>query len=120
MRSRIMLSVLMVALLFMGMMPRAFAEERELAPQARSAVLMDADTGTILYEKNGREKLPPASITKIMTMLLVLEALDQGKIKYGDLVRVSEHAAQMGGSQIYLEPGERMSVRDMLKAVAVA
>ncbi|BCU81680.1 D-alanyl-D-alanine carboxypeptidase DacF [Polycladomyces abyssicola] len=120
MRSRIMLSVLMVALLFMGMMPRAFAEERELAPQARSAVLMDADTGTILYEKNGREKLPPASITKIMTMLLVLEALDQGKIKYDDLVRVSEHAAQMGGSQIYLEPGERMSVRDLLKAVAVA
>jgi D-alanyl-D-alanine carboxypeptidase (penicillin-binding protein 5/6) len=120
MRSRIMLSVLMFALLLSGMMPRAFAEERDLAPQARSAILMDADTGTILYEKNGREKLPPASITKIMTMLLVLEALDQGKIKYGDLVRVSEHAAQMGGSQIYLEPGERMTVRDMLKAVAVA
>jgi D-alanyl-D-alanine carboxypeptidase (penicillin-binding protein 5/6) len=110
----------MVTLLFSVMMPRAFAEERDLAPKARSAILMDADTGTILYEKNGREKLPPASITKIMTMLLVVEALDQGKIKYDDSVRVSEHAAQMGGSQIYLEPGERMTVRDMLKAIAVA
>lgn len=120
MRSRIMLSVLMGAFLFTEMMPHALAEERDLAPKARSAVLMDADTGTILYEKNGREKLPPASITKIMTMLLVMEALEQGKIKYDDHVRVSEHAAQMGGSQIYLEPGERMTVREMLKAIAVA
>ncbi|SFJ28791.1 D-alanyl-D-alanine carboxypeptidase (penicillin-binding protein 5/6) [Thermoflavimicrobium dichotomicum] len=92
----------------------------ELAAQARSAVLMDALSGKILFEKNSHEKLPPASITKVMTMLLIMEALDQGKISLKDKVRVSEKAATMGGSQIFLEPGEEMSVEDMLKAIAVA
>ncbi|WP_053083751.1 D-alanyl-D-alanine carboxypeptidase family protein [Rubeoparvulum massiliense] len=91
-----------------------------LAPEARSAVLMEFDTGTILYAKNMDEKLPPASITKVMTMLLIFEALDQGKITYDDQVRVSENASSMGGSQIFLEVGEVMSVRDLLKGVAVA
>jgi len=98
----------------------AMAAEQDLAPQAVSAVLMDAATGTVLYEKNSHKPLPPASITKLMTMLLVMEAIDQGKIKMSDSVRVSEHAASMGGTQIFLEPGESMSVRDMLKGVAIA
>ncbi|WP_211745093.1 D-alanyl-D-alanine carboxypeptidase family protein [Paenibacillus sp. Marseille-Q4541] len=92
----------------------------ELAGNAVSAVLLDADTGTIIYEKNGHEKLPPASITKIMTMLLIVEAIDSGKLKWTDKVRASEYAASMGGSQIFLEPGEEMTVDDMLKGIAMA
>ncbi|WP_407074301.1 D-alanyl-D-alanine carboxypeptidase family protein [Paenibacillus lacisoli] len=108
----------------------AFAEETpkngtppsaaELAPNARSAVLLDADTGTVIYEKNSHDKLPPASITKIMTMLLTMEALHDGKLKLTDKVRTSEYAASMGGSQIFLEPGEEMTVDDMLKGIAMA
>ncbi|WP_199623048.1 D-alanyl-D-alanine carboxypeptidase family protein [Paenibacillus alkalitolerans] len=92
----------------------------DLAPNARSAILVDADTGTVIYEKNKTEHLPPASITKIMLMLLVMEAIDQGKIKLSDKVRTSEYAASMGGSQIFLEAGEEMSVEDLLKGVAMA
>lgn len=98
----------------------AMEGEQDLAPNAISAILMDAETGTVLFEKNSHQPLPPASITKLMTMLLVMEAVDQGKIKMSDPVRVSEHAASMGGTQIFLEPGESMSVSDMLKAVAIA
>jgi len=91
-----------------------------LAPNAVSAILIDTDTGTVLYEKNSRLRLPPASITKVMTLLLVMEAIDQGKIKLTDKVRASEYAASMGGSQIFLEPGEEMTVEDLIKGVAVA
>jgi len=96
------------------------APQVDLAPNAISAVLLDADSGIFLYEKNVHQKLPPASITKIMTMLLVMEAIDQGKIKLDDKVRTSEYAASMGGSQIFLEPGEEMTVEDMLKGIALA
>lgn len=96
------------------------APQVDLAPNAVSAVLMDADTGTVLYEKNKGQKLPPASITKIMTMVLIMEALDQGKIKSDEKVRTSEYAASMGGSQIFLEPGEEMTVDEMLKGIAMA
>ncbi|WP_054957176.1 D-alanyl-D-alanine carboxypeptidase family protein [Paenibacillus dakarensis] len=92
----------------------------ELAPSARSAILLDAETGTIIYEKNSHDKLPPASITKIMTMLLTMEALEDGRLKLTDKVRTSERAASMGGSQIFLEPGEEMTVDDMLKGIAMA
>lgn len=92
----------------------------DLAPGARSAILMDADSGTIVYEKNIHEALPPASITKIMTMLLVMEAIDQGRLKLTDMVRTSEYAASMGGSQIFLEAGEEMTVEDLIKGVALA
>ena len=91
-----------------------------LAASARSAILMDADSGTVIYEKNSHDKLPPASITKIMTLLLIMEALDDGKIKLTDKVQTSEYAASMGGSQIFLEPGEEMSVDDMIKGIALA
>lgn len=87
---------------------------------APSAVLMEVGTGQILFEKNSHEKRPPASVTKIMTMLLVMEAIDSGSVKLDDMVRCSEYAASMGGSQVYLEPNEEMTVHDMLKAVAVA
>ena len=87
---------------------------------AKSALLMEASSGKILYEQNADEQLPPASVTKTMTMLLVLEALDDGKIKLDDEVSVSENAASMGGSQVYLEPGEKMSVDELLKCMIVA
>ena len=112
-------------LLVMLVPMQAFAKENanqtvDLTPSASSAVLMDADTGTVLFQKNMNEKLPPASITKIMTMLLIMEALDKGQIKLNEKVSTSEYAASMGGSQIFLEPGEEMTVQDMLKGIAMA
>lgn len=99
----------------------SFAAEKksELAGVAKSAILIERDTGTVLYEKNSHEKLAPASMTKIMTMMLIMEALDKGQIKWGDKVRTSEYAASMGGSQIFLEPGETMTVEEMLKGIAI-
>ena len=85
-----------------------------------SAVLMDANTGTVLYNKNGNEALPPASVTKIMTLLLVMEAVDSGKLSLDEKLQVSEYASSMGGSQIYLEPGEEMSVEDLIKSVVIS
>lgn len=81
---------------------------------------MDVSTGQVLYEKNSHEKLPPASVTKVMTMLLIVEALDSGKIKLDDQVQISDTAASMGGSQIFLEPGEIQKVDTLLKGIAVA
>ncbi|WP_412857149.1 D-alanyl-D-alanine carboxypeptidase family protein [Bacillus sp. 179-C3.3 HS] len=92
----------------------------ELAHEAKSAILIERDTGKVLYNKNSDEKLAPASMTKIMTMLLIMEALDQGKLKMKDKVRTSDYAASMGGSQIFLEPGEEMTVEEMLKGIAIA
>lgn len=87
---------------------------------ARSYILMEASTGEVLLEKNADEALPPASVTKIMTVLLVMDALSEGKITIDEMVSVSEYAASMGGSQVYLEPGEEMSVGEMLKCVVVS
>ncbi|CAH1217678.1 MULTISPECIES: D-alanyl-D-alanine carboxypeptidase family protein [Paenibacillus] len=127
MKKRIMASFMTICMLLSAMTSSVFAEETrkpaegaDLAPSARSAILMDADTGTIIYEKNSHDQLPPASITKIMTMLLTIEAVDAGKLKLTDKVRTSEYAASMGGSQIFLEPGEEMTVDDMLKGIAMA
>lgn len=86
----------------------------------RSAILMDATTGQVLFEQNSDEALPPASVTKVMTLLLVMEAIDSGKLSLSDMVSVSAHAASMGGSQVYLKEGETMSVEEMLKCVIIA
>lgn len=95
------------------------AEGAALEIAAPSAVLMDAATGTVLYERNAHERLAPASVTKIMTLLLVMEALDSGRISWEDTVTASETAAAKGGSQVYLEPGEQMTMEEMIKSVAV-
>ncbi|QPW47078.1 serine-type D-Ala-D-Ala carboxypeptidase DacF [Bacillus thuringiensis] len=92
----------------------------KLAEQASSAIVIEQDTGKVLFDKNPNEKLPPASMTKIMTMLLIMEQVEKGKLKLNDKVRASEHAASMGGSQIFLEPGEEMTVNEMLKGIAIA
>ncbi|MFS0863475.1 D-alanyl-D-alanine carboxypeptidase family protein [Fredinandcohnia sp. 179-A 10B2 NHS] len=118
---RFFISLLIMAVLFSVSSPFASAQEGtvELADNAKSAILIERDTGEILYDKNSNEKLPPASMTKIMTMLIIMEALDKGSISYSEKVRTSEHAASMGGSQIFLEPGEEMTVEEMLKGIAI-
>ncbi len=95
----------------------ALSEDEISAP---GALLMDAASGKVLYEKNAHEQRPCASITKVMTLTLVMEAVDSGKIHMDDVVTASQHAASMGGSDIWLEEGEQMSVDDMIKATAVA
>ena len=92
----------------------------ELEVAGKSALLMDAATGKVLYEKNAHAPLAPASVTKVMTMLLIMEAIDSGKIGWDDAVTASETAAAKGGSQIYLKAGETMSVSDMVKSIAVS
>ncbi len=99
---------------------KSSATDYSMNLNAKSAILMDAATGTVLYEQNADEALPPASVTKIMTLLLVMEAVDSGKINLSDPVTTSEAASQMGGSQVYLEPGEQMSVEEMIKCVVIS
>ena len=116
MKQMTMVLTVLLALVFLAQ--PASAVELDLA--GKSAVLMDAATGTVLYESNPHEKLAPASVTKVMTMLLIMEAIDSGKIGYGDTVTASEAASAKGGSQIYLKAGETMTVTDMLKSIAVS
>ena len=92
----------------------------QLDIKAKSAILMEVNTGEILYEMNADEQMPPASITKIMSLLLVMEAVDRGELSLEDVITASEHACSMGGSQIWLEPGESMTVDDLLKAAVIA
>lgn len=91
-----------------------------LAATARSYILMEESSGKVLLEHNADEPLPPASITKVMTLLLINEAIDNGKINWEDKVTISEHAAHMGGSQVYMEPGEEQTVRDLVKCICIA
>ncbi len=109
--------LLAAALTLLLALPAAAAGPDIPAP---SAILIDAATGTVLYEKNANERLRPASVTKVMTLLLVMEALDSGKIGWDDMVVTSDTAAAKGGSQVYLEPGEQMSMDEMLKSVVVS
>ena len=110
--------MIVAALLFLALPLRAQAAELDI--DGKSAVLMDVATGTVLYESNPHEPLAPASVTKVMTMLLIMEAIDSGKISWDDMVTASEAAAAKGGSQIYLKVGETISVSDMLKSIAVS
>lgn len=96
------------------------AEEGSLKLNCKSAILMEETTGAILYTQNAHEALPPASVTKIMTLLLVMESLEAGTLRHDDVISVSANAASMGGSQVYLKEGERMSVEDLLKSVVIA
>jgi len=114
-------ALLLFALLLPPTFPAASAagEAPALALSCASAILMEKETGAILYEQNSHEKLEPASVTKVMTLLLVMEAVDAGRLSMEDVVTVSAHAAGMGGSQVYLKEGEQMSVSEMVKCVTV-
>ena len=99
--------------------PTVSRTESALSVSAPSALLMEKETGTVLYEKNAHERLFPASVTKVMTMLLIMEDIDSGKLSLDDVVTASARAASFGGSCVYLEEGEQMTVREMLKCIAV-
>ena len=112
-------AAVLVCCLILGLLPwKAMAAGPEV--KAKSAVLMDVETGTVLSEQNAHEMLAPASVTKVMTMLLIMEAIDSGRIRWEDTVTASESAASKGGSQIYLKVGETMTVSDMVKSIAVS
>jgi len=110
---------LIIILCFFFLLPNVFAEE-DLAPNSKSAILIEVSTGTVLYEKNSDEQLAPASMTKIMSMLLIMEAIDSGKISFDDAVMISKNAASMGGSQIFLQEGDTYKVSELLKGIAIA
>lgn len=140
--------LLLVAILVIGLMPWAvFAEEDNtikevissaaepeqavlptsitggaigMAVDAKSAILIDAASGTVLFEHNSHDRLPPASVTKIMTMLLIMEAVDRGQMSLDDKITISEKAASMGGSQMYMEPGEQHDLETLMKGIAIA
>ena len=119
--------LLIVLSLLVAMLPLPAAAAETTAdptpaftPNCKSAVLMEASTGKVLYAHNPAEAMPPASVTKIMTLLLVMECMDAGTLKWEDTVTASAHAASMGGSQIYLKEGEQMSARDLIKSVVIA
>lgn len=118
--SALALSLAMTSLLF-SPLPAAAAQEDNmpLPLSSASALLMEKETGTVLLQQNAHQKLEPASVTKVMTLLLVMEAVDSGRLSLDESVPVSAHAAGMGGSQVYLKEGERLSVSDLIKCVAV-
>ena len=115
-----MKKILILLLLFISI-PLVKAEETEdLAPNAKSAIMIEASTGEILFQKNKDEKLAPASRTKMMSMLLIMEEIENGNLKWNEMITTSEKASSMGGSQIFLKVGEKMTVEDLLKGVAIA
>ena len=112
---------ILILLLLLISIPLVKAEETEdLAPNAKSAIMIEASTGEILFQKNKDEKLAPASMTKMMSMLLIMEEIENGNLKWNEMITTSEKASSMGGSQILLETGEKMSVKDLFKGIAVA
>lgn len=115
-----MKKILLSILVLICFITRVNAEDNLLAQNAKSVILIEASTGEILYEYNAHEKLAPASMTKMMSLVLIMEALDNGVIKYDDMITASSNASSMGGSQILLETGEQMSVDDLLKGITIA
>ena len=125
MRYRVLTAVLTLFFSVGCCLPALAAEKQyenltDLGLTSKSALLMEEDTGTILYEQNSHEALPPASVTKVMTLLLIYEGERDGKFDWTDTVQVSEHAASMGGSQVFLEEGETQTAADMTKSIAIA
>lgn len=112
-------------MIFLLTIPASFVQAKEkstsepIVENVKSAILLEQDTGEVLYQSNAQKELPPASMTKVMTMLLIFQALDRGDLSLKDKIKVSEHAASMGGSQVYLETGEVMTAKDMIKAIAI-
>lgn len=112
--------ILLIALFFIPVVKIKAYEVEDLAPNAKSAIMIEASTGEILFKKNENEKLAPASMTKMMSMLLIMEELEKGNLKWDEEITASENASSMGGSQIFLEAGEKMTVTELLKGIAIA
>jgi len=118
--TKILAFILIFTFLTVFSFPKIAKADVDLAPQSKSAILIDAVSGQVLFEKNKEEKLAPASVTKIMTLLLIMEALEDGRLKLDEVLTASPEACRMGGSQIWLEPGEKMTAEDLIISVAVA
>lgn len=116
----LMLGMLSLYLPFMKPLHASAAENDPLSLQSPSCILIEASTGTVLYEKNADEQMKPASVTKVMTLLLVFEAIESGQYTMDDMVTISAHAASMGGSQCFFEQGEQQRVEDMIKCIVIA
>lgn len=115
------LIIIMICFMIFSITSMVYADEtNKLDINGKSAILMEQSTGKILLEKNAHEKLAPASITKVMTLILIFEAIESGKISLDDMVTVSEHASGMGGSQVYLAVGEQQTVRDLIKCICIS
>ena len=97
-----------------------FGQEVDLAESAGSAIMIEASTGEVLYKKNSNERMAPASMTKIMSLILIMENIESGRLKWNDIVVVSSNASAMGGSQIFLETNEMMTVEDLVKGICIA
>ena len=113
-------SILCLCVLLLGLFFVPAAQAAPITTNAQSVALMEKETGTLIYAENEHEQLEPASVTKVMTLLLTMEAIDDGRLHYEDMLSASDHAASMGGSQVYIKAGEQMSVEDLLKAVCLA
>lgn len=112
---------LLIMILIFSIVIQGYAcAEFEISPDIPSAILIEASSGKILYEKNSHESLPPASVTKVMTLLLIFEALEKGEITYDTIITASERAKSMGGSTIFLDTNEEMTLDDLIKGIAVA
>lgn len=117
------IKLFLVVFLFIGCIPiNVFAEEEKssLIPNAVSGILIDADSGKIIYEKDMNKEAAVASMTKMVGQILIMEAIEDGKIKWDDVITVSKNAADMGGSQIYIEQGEKITVEDLMKGISMA
>ena len=122
MKKRRACSIFFLVMIFVctGVYAKEEPNSQTMAATARCFILMEQSSGQVLLEHNSQEALPPASITKVMTLLLINEAIDAGKISWDDQVTISEHAAHMGGSQVFMEPGETQTVRDLVKCICIA
>jgi D-alanyl-D-alanine carboxypeptidase (penicillin-binding protein 5/6) len=125
MKKKSLLSVLLILILILGIFTKGVkaepkVEDKGLNVDARSALLMEPTSGKIIYEKNSHEKLAPASVTKVMTMLLTMEAVDSGKVKMSDKVTISENAKKMGGSSMLLDTGEVRTIEELIKGIGIA
>lgn len=116
---KILLFILLICLSIFNIDIVKAEESLDLAQSATSAIMIEASTGEIIFQKNANEKRPPASMTKIMSMLLIMESLEKGNISLEDVVTASVNASSMGGSQIFLKAGEKMKVEDLLKGIAI-
>ena len=114
-----MKKILLTFILSFIFINNVYAEDLKLTEKAKSSILIEASTGEVIHSKNENERLAPASMTKIMSLILIMEEIEKGNLKLDEVITVSENASKMGGSQIYLEAGEKMTVDDLLKAICV-
>lgn len=115
-----MKKILIILMLFICFFEGVYAEEANIAPGSKSTILIEASTGEIIYENNKDSKFAPASMTKIMSLILIMEEIENGGLKWNEEIQISKNASSMGGSQIYLEEGEKMIVKDLIKGICMA